>query len=63
MADMYHVFLHFRHFQEIACYRLHGLKLGNTRNPFGHFFRQVSATLSAISNEKSADTVDNHRIG
>ena len=26
----------------------HDLKLGNMRNPFGHFFRQVSA-ISAIS--------------
>ena len=29
----------------------HDLKLGNIRSPFGHFFRQVSATLSAISYE------------
>jgi hypothetical protein len=27
----------------------HGLKLGNIRNPFGHFFGHSSATLSAIS--------------
>jgi hypothetical protein len=31
----------------------HDPKLGNIRNPFGHFFGHSSATLSAISYEKS----------
>ncbi len=31
----------------------HGPKLGNIRTPFGHFFGHSSASLSAISYEKS----------